>query len=331
MSVPASAATAARPSRAPCFRGSALGLEIEAPFALPGLGGRSCPSDGGRSLSLELVSDPGLAAAWPAAEAHEVGRALNASGDVAVVTERSPAGYLVSGAARGRHLVDLDGRRVRSMVEGLPPAWWQAELCAHVLPLAATLQGLELFRASAVVIAGQVVGLVGGEGTGKSTLAARLLQLGARFFADDMIALEAPAGRLVAHAELGVLRLGPLAEAAVPALAAQGLRTEREADGRTLVELSRDVASLPLRSLYMLEGAPAGTVGGVAEEVPDAIRLLSSTCNVSVRSPERLRRQFETVGVLGSNARIFSARLPAGGHRDLARAIFEHAACDVLR
>jgi hypothetical protein len=309
-------------------------MQIAATFALAGLGGcsQSVRERDDRVVRMRTIPSADLASLWPAAQTREVGRVLTRAGETAAITEHhAEAGYLITVPGGGHHLVDPDGRSIRSAVDGIPPAWWQAAVAAHGLPLAATLQGIELFHASAVVIAGQVVGLMGGPATGKSTLAARLIQLGARFFADDMIALEMQRRRLVVHAGLGVVRLGPFAQTAVPSLAAQGLRTLREGDGRTVVELNRDVATLPLRSLYMLRPAPRDADAAVTTEIPDPLRLLSSTCNLSVREPERLRRQFETVSLLGSQARIFNARLPIGGDRELARAIFEHAACEVLR
>jgi hypothetical protein len=66
--------------------------------------------------------------------------------------------------------------------------------------------------------------------------------------------------------------------------------------------------------------APRDTDAAGHHRDPDPLRLLSSTCNLSVREPERLRRQFETVSLLGPQARTFNVRLPIGGDRALAGA-----------
>lgn len=305
--------------------GRALGLHVTASYVFSGLRGARGPDDG-RSVRLELVSADEFDAAWsgdamPIAAAHGAGVLIEHSDD---------AGYLVTAPGAGRHLVDPDGHRIRTATGGAPAERWQAVLAGHALPLAAVQQGLEVFKASAVVVAGQVMAFAGPVGAGKSALAAQLLLVGARFFADDLVALEVRGERIVAHAGVGVARLGSRGRAAVPALTAQGADVIGR-DGKTLIELTRDVPTLPLRSLYLVSSVPEATDAAIAAELHDPLKLLACAHCRSVRTPERLRRQLELVGELSAQVGIFSVHLAPGAERELARAIFSHAALEVLQ
>lgn len=312
------------------WRGQAFGLSIHADYPVMGLQGAP-DADRSHEVRLELISDAELDGVWRTSEARDARRVLTPEGETAVLTRCHPElGYLVNADGYGRHLVDLDGRRIRSAPAPILPERWQGLLAAQALPLAATLQGIEVFHASAVVIAGQVLALTGPSGAGKSTLATRLILLGARFFADDVLAVEKRGGQIVAHAGLGIIRLRAQADAAVPTLAAQQLATVVGEDEKTLVELPRDVGTLPLRSLYLLQVAAPGEPSRIAASIPDPRRLLASTYNLSVRTPDRLARQLELVSHLGQRTGMFSAEIQRDEERATAHSIFEHAAREVL-
>jgi hypothetical protein len=141
--------------------------------------------------------------------------------------------------------------------------------------------------------------------------------------------LEVRGDRIVAHAGVGVARLGTRGRAAVPALTAQGADVIGR-DGKTLVELTRDVPTLPLRSLYLVSSVQEGADAGIASEQADPLTLLACAHGRAVRTPERLRRQLELLGVLSAQVGIFGAHLAPSAERELARAIFSHAALEVL-
>ncbi len=305
-------------------RGQAFGLLVDADFPLTGLRGTSHPAHG-RSVRLELVTDEELRRAWPAEGAREV-RRLGTCGGTSVLAHPE-AGYLIDAPAIGRHLVDLDGRRVRSAPAPICPGRWQALLASQVLPLAATLQGLVVLHASAVVIAGEVVALTGPSGSGKSTLATRLILLGARFFTDGAVALEIRGERVVAHASLGILQLREQARDAATDLTAQRLATLIRESAETSVELASDVATLPLGSLYVLEPAREVVSNPIAAEVPEARVLLSSACDISVPTHERRRRHLDLVSFLSTRTRVSTTRVQRRHEPEAARAMFEHAAC----
>ena len=274
---------------------------------------------------MDFVSDDRIAAAWP----H--GTAATPSNGTGVRTEHhAEAGYLITSESAGRCLVDPDGHRIRIACEGRPRERWHDLVAEEALPLAAILQGLEVFNASAVVVAGQVMAFIGPPGVGKSALATHLMLVGARFFADDLVALELRGEQVAAHAGLGVVRLGARARAAVPALTAQGGDLIGR-DRKTLVECTRDVPTLPLRSLYLLSELDEDADPHIAREQPDPSRLLAGTHNLSVRTPERLRRHFELVAWLGARVGVFGAAMSRGSERELAHAIYAHAALEVLQ
>ena len=305
--------------------GRAVGLRIDSDYLVRGLQGATGPADEGRAVRLELVSAATLQMAWPASRARGVASKVGAT-----VEHHPQAGYLVTVSCHGSHLIDPDGRRVRSAPVAMGAELWQRVLGDQVLPLAATLQGLEVFRASAVIIAGSVIAMVGPVGAGKTAVAAHLILRGARFFADDVVALETRGPQIVAHAGLGVARLRASRSRLAPALAANGVGTVID-EGGTLVEMGRDVAALPLRILYFLGGASERAETTITTQLPHPLALLRGARAASVNSPERLRRQLDLVCALSSRARLFRAAAPPGGERELARAIFEHAAREARR
>ena len=99
-------------------------------------------------------------------------------------------GYRVYAPRNGRHLVSPDGAQIFS-TRPIHALWrWQRLLLAQVLPLSATLQGLELLHASAVGWNGRDLGLVARAGTGKTSVAAHVVARGGVLVTDDVLALE---------------------------------------------------------------------------------------------------------------------------------------------
>src|SRR5581483_12273022 len=76
---------------------------------------------------------------------------------------------------------------------------WERLLIAQTLPFAALLHGLEVFHASAIVRDGEAVAFVGPSRAGKTSLALELCARGARFLADDVLALERRGETLLGH------------------------------------------------------------------------------------------------------------------------------------
>lgn len=107
-------------------------------------------------------------------------------------------GVRVEAPGLGLHQISADGRKVLAAPPEDP--WrWQRILFAMVLPVAATLQQVELLHASAVTVGGRTLALTGHAGAGKTTLALQLQVDGATFVTDDVLACTLAARGLTTH------------------------------------------------------------------------------------------------------------------------------------
>ena len=173
----------------------AYGLAIDSDAGLAGI---DAPSGATRATRHRVV---GEGAVLEAAVTAGAPRLLGANGSGAERVEYHECGgaVLIQAGRYGDHLVGAGGGEVLSAVAAADPALWPGHVLGQALPLAASLAGLEVFHAGAVVIDGGVVALAGPSGAGKSTLVAALIAAGAGFFSDDVLAVEPRAGGLVAY------------------------------------------------------------------------------------------------------------------------------------
>jgi hypothetical protein len=157
-----------------------------------------------------------------------------------------------------------------------------------VLPIAATLQGVELLHASAVAFEGKAVAITAEAGAGKTSLAAHLLDLGADLIADDVLALEVTADKIMAHPGVGLVNiapqqleaLGPRATRLLPETLGQGDKCHVLAG---LVE-----QALPLSAVYFLQRRRAYDQLRIVEAESDPRLLLGSAFIAYVDVGERL-------------------------------------------
>ncbi len=246
------------------------------------------------------------------------------AGDALVfsVAHAPRVGYLLTMPVYGRFLVAHDGLRVLCAPTDAPD--WAAALVAQVLPLACTLRGFEPFHASAVVLDGAALMMAGPVTAGKSTLAARLVEGGAQLVSDDVVAIEAADGELWAHPGGRWLRLR--APETVPA--ASRLTAEGGEEGRT--RYAAPVVDGPhrLRAVYLLgPSSPGPAIAPVPDPGP---ALLGATYNLSVRDPQRLRRQLDVAHHVAQRAPVFRvARRGSPGR--VAAVLREHFESSVLR
>src|SRR5262249_37777024 len=150
---------------------------------------------------------------------------------------------------------------------------WQRLLVAQALPFAAVLQGLEVLHASAVATGPGAVALAGPSGSGKTSVALELCRRGARFLADDVVALEPGADLSVHPGTAGAG--GDRAEA--ERRSAQGVASGERlaADGRETVErVEPSGEPAPLRAIFLLERRPSGPTEVTFEPLADAGSLL---------------------------------------------------------
>jgi hypothetical protein len=279
-------------------RATAFGLDLRSDEDLSFVAGTAARPTG-RPLEISLS---GEAPAWPAAARLMSDQRLP-DRSVNFRIESDPgAGYRIWGPAYGASVLSADGRHLRGTLDGAGPAAWQRLLIAQALPFAAVLQGLEVLHASAVTAAGGAVAFAGPSGTGKTSLALELCRHGARFLADDVIALE-PGPELLVHPGTPV--------AGVNRAESERLRARGVAAGEVLSSDERETIErvepspepVPLRAVFLLERGGDGPAEPRFEPVGEAPALLASTFNLVLRDPARLARLLE-VCALAAERRV---------------------------
>ena len=113
-----------------------------------------------------------------------------ASGQPMLLVQRGRTDYRVWAPRHGQYVVSADGRVVSAQIPRSGSWWWTKLLFAQVLPLAASLQGLECLHAGCVTLDGRAYALAAASGTGKSSVALHLVAQGALFVSDDILAAE---------------------------------------------------------------------------------------------------------------------------------------------
>jgi hypothetical protein len=328
--------------RAPGTRSAAFGLalELDAEIELWGLPPREASALAGLPVTRVRLDGGELRRRWSAVE-HGAERVRELRGGnelVLSVDLAEPAGYLLHAPGFAHILVAPDGGELlcEPLCEG---SEWTTLVLAQALPLAATLQGLEVLHASAVVVPGG--GPLGGEaalfsgpqGAGKSSLAAALVRRGARLLADDTVAMSVRAGRLLAHPGPGMVQLRP---AEHERLGRETQRSRAHADEAQVAAASEPVLgkhrlAVPVRAegvafggLFLLERGTAGMPPLERIEQVDPLRLLATTFNLSVKTPQRLTRHLDLAGALAASRRVFRLRIqPAIDATQLADILLE--------
>ena len=315
--------------REPPWCATAFGLELEGDFELPGVA--ECGRERTRRRTvLEVVPADELEHCWLEDEATRVLEWRRDGGAIGMAVDRHPSlGYRLFSDYCGTFLVSVDGARVRCAPAAIPAWSWQRFLIGHVLPLAAVLQGLEVLHASAVSLAGGVVGFLGSSTAGKSSVAVNMLLRGAGFVTDDVLAVEAREGGVVAHPGVGITNVRE-AEAQLLGDAREQLGRLIGRDGGAFRLEVRPVArAQPLRARYFLERGRGTGPAPRFERLgaPDPRTLLATTANFYVTAPERLATQLDTWARIAASTELFRASGPAGvGAAELAEAIAAHAA-----
>jgi hypothetical protein len=304
---------------AAAIRTTAFGLDIETASALAFLEGSSAlPS--GRTLALGVKRDEGMSARWPTTGTSLICDEVRPDGEINFRIESHPdAGWLIHGPEYGAHLLSVDGRRLSCFPEGRPDGAWQRLLVAQVLPFAALLHGLEVFHASAVVYDGRAVALLGPSRSGKTSLALALGDRGARFLADDVVAVEARDGKLFANP--GSPIAGVARERADDRGEEQGDRVVAVNERERMVRMQNAAEAVPLSSLFFIDRRADAAATPRFEPTADAQMLLAATFNFVLATPERLQRLLE-VCALAARLRVeLVSTGPATGIPELADAI----------
>jgi hypothetical protein len=240
--------------------------------------------------------------------------------------DRHPeAGFRIWGPGYGRYVVSPAGRRIQA---ALPRrTWrWQRLFFAQVLPLAAALQGLEPFHASAVALSGRAVAFVASAGAGKTSVAAHLVAAGAPLITDDVLALEPTSRGVIAHPGCGLVNLDESELAAMEDVGRQ--RMGRFLGRSDKLHLAAPVFAreLPLGLVYFLRRTGSEGPLAIVEDRRSTQRLLAAGFLAYLVSPERLVNHLEACARVSEVAPTFGVEVPVGlPARALADEIRAHA------
>jgi hypothetical protein len=308
-----------------------FGLRVS---GLPALPGSPHPPMAGsrRAVALRIVDEAEADARWQPRQARRLVDRRFPDGSLFLAVDADASlGYRIEAPEIGVHLVSADGTEVL-LPEPQGPDWfWQRLLFAQTLPIAATLQGLGLFHASAVRIGDRVVAVSAASGTGKSSTAAHMIAQGAEFFTDDVLALEVIQGDVFAFA-------GPLFSNIEEHEILAVEPAQRERLGRLLGESTKQhmqptasQTSLPLGVLYLLERA--AEVDDVRVEPLDGsgvLLLLGSAFVAHLDTEERLKGHLELCAEMSTAGLIYRVQAPLhGSAAAVATVLMDHASAAV--
>lgn len=295
----------------------AFGLRVDSTVALE-TAPLATAGDLSRRASLQDVPAERLASFWAPGATSLVDRRTPTGRLVMAVDVHPEHGYRIAAPRYGIHLVSADGTSILSSLPSIAPWRWQRLLFAQVLPLAAALQGLDVFHASAVALDGKAAAFVAASGTGKTSVAMHLVGRGASFVTDDVLALEVAGDGVRAHPGGGVasIHAGELRaiEARLGAVVGRGDKLQ--------IAVPTVGRSLPLSALYFLERGH-GELEIV--ETHDSALLLGSSFLRYLDSPEMLWRHLEVCARIAQSVRLFRVLVPESeSARDAAGEIEEH-------
>jgi hypothetical protein len=305
------------------WRGHGFGLTVEAAAPVPGL---TDAAGGTATRTATWVQDTEAREeeAWQR-EARSLVDYRFLDGRPMMLVEHHPDGrYRVSAPGFGRHLVSPRGDQICSALPTGPGRRWQRLFFAQVLPLAATLQGLDLFHASAVAHAGRAVAFSAPSGTGKTSIAAHLVADGFEFVTDDVLALEISDGTVTAHPGPGFLGV---AEVEVRKLSREGRRRLGPRIGRgdkAYFGVTPVAAPVPLAAVCFLARTGAHQLEVVEEAEAGPRELLGSSFLPHVRPPERLLNHLDVCAHIAASVRIVRVGVPDGDARAAAAALAPH-------
>jgi hypothetical protein len=293
------------PDPAPRTLAHAFGIDLELDdrLAAPGIA-RVAGHDGAPTV---VTLADGLEELWGGASPARTREMRDAGRVLLSVDHDEERGYLLDAPGIGAALVAPDGMAVRCARTGAAEDW-EAVLVGQVLPLAATLRGLEMFHAAGVEIAERSYLLCAQQGTGKTSLATHLVMSGAALLSDDVVAVD---DGLVAHAGAVVLHVREAELERLEGRALPGLERIGSVRGRATFVPERTARSRPLGGILLLERAGEGAeIEPVSS--PDPRSLLASTFNLSVRTPERLLRHLDLTSRMAAAVPMTRVRILPG-------------------
>jgi hypothetical protein len=220
-------------------------------------------------------------------------------------------GYLMRTPIHGRFLVSGDGLEILCAPLARAASSWTALLIGQLLPLVATLRGLEVFHASAVAQDGRALLFAATTGAGKTSLALRLVLAGARLLADDATPIDPRRNRLMVHPGAGALGVRPDEQRRLSRGERERLGEGRRSGGKVRYGASPISGPVPVGAMFVLRRTSTGSDVVLRRlDAVDPLLLLGSTFNLSVRTPERLHRQLDVCARMADEVPILALEVP---------------------
>jgi hypothetical protein len=314
-----------REPSATTLRTHAFGIEVESSFEVPGLAEAQSTSPL-PCTRLTRLSEDELNEAWRPRQPERLLEETFDGSPAARTIDRDPElGYRLYAKHFGLASISADGGYVRCAPPDVSPWRWQRFLVGRVLPWASLLQGRELIHASAVRLGDRVVAMVAPSGSGKSSLALRMVLRGAAFFTDDVLALSRGEANVMAHPGAGIVAVRPAEKELLDRSDLRRLGRVLGTSGKTYVSVAREEAPCPLGAVYFL--TPRRASAEPIEPGAAPRQLLGSAFISSVTSPQRLSGLLDLCAELSRTTPLFQLGVDMSiGADALAESVLDHAA-----
>jgi len=276
---------------------------------------------------VDLVYAESLDRAWRWEESERIGLMGTASRPVMTIDRHPDLGYLIRPFPHGRYLVAPDGRSVHCAPPAVAGWYWQRLLIGQVLPAVSALRGHEVIHASAVDLDGRVLAFAGMPGSGKSTIALRLMLDGATLVAEDVVSIRLRDGVVLAEPGASLLNIrDDEAANAAASIATLGSVLGRSRGKLQLVG-ERATAAKPLGALYLLERHDAPETVFERLESPGISEIMRNTYVSYLMTPERLISQLDLVAAVSRSVPVVRIRIGTSTSSSrLAEMVQQHAA-----
>ena len=218
----------------------------------------------------------------------------------------------------GEFLVNADGRRITyRRFEGSSIESFQVYMLGQALSFALVKQRFEPLHATVVVTDDRAVAFLGGNASGKSSLAASFLEAGHRLLTDDLLIVEQSSDRVIAYPGPPRIKLFPRIASRLFGEAAN--RVPMNARTNKLIvpldERRRCATPVELTAIYSLTTprhvCRSRDIGIETLSVRNAfIELLSGTFNRRLTSAARLERQFRFMARLADRVPVKKLAYP---------------------
>jgi hypothetical protein len=312
------------------WHGQAFGIALESAKPLRGLPVCSSAIPAVRRIATwheeraRVIDD-----AWPLEDAEVVVDLRHTDGRVFMRIDRhATEGYRIWAPYYGRHIVAADGRAIRSALPNVSPWRWQRLFFAQALPLAAALQGLEVLHASAVAIRGRIIAFVGSSGSGKTSVAAHAIALGASFVTDELLAVESDGTAVLAHPGPARLSIDDCEMRHIPDGQRARVGPTIGRSDKLIVEPTPISVSLPLDAVYFLtRPRPEAPRLSITDADADGIRtVMKRRFQPYVDAAEQLTGQLDAWTAIAEMVRVYDVLIPEGARaREVAATALAHA------